>query len=146
MDQRVICAAEAVDDETAGHVEAIVNRYNLEVMGSDWQPLNVVLRLPGGEVVGGLLGATEWGWLHVEMLAIEEPHRGKGYGSKLLEAAEREATARGCELAYLSTFSFQARPFYEKHGYEVFGALECVGPHAKYWMRKWLTGARKEPW
>src|SRR5947208_9100036 len=103
MDQRVICAAEAVDDETAGHVEAIVNRYNLEVMGSDWRPLNLLLRLASGEVVGGLLGATEWGWLHVEVLAIEEPYRGKGCGSRLLEAAEREAVARGCKLAYLST-------------------------------------------
>jgi len=35
------------------------------------------------------------------------------------EAAEDEARAQGCTGVYLSTFSFQARPFYERFGYEV---------------------------
>jgi GNAT superfamily N-acetyltransferase len=141
MDEPSITIEEAVEVETAARVEAIVNRYNVGVMGSDWRPMNLLLRLPGGKVIGGLLGATEWGWLHVEVLAIENPYRGRGLGSRLLAAAEQEAMARGCRLAYLSTFSFQARPFYEKRGYEAFGTLEGAGPHAKYWMRKNLADA-----
>jgi hypothetical protein len=31
--------------------------------------------------------------------------------------------AAGCHHAWLDTFSFQARPFYEKQGYRVFGVL-----------------------
>lgn len=41
----------------------------------------------------------------------------------LMRTTEREAVARGCAHAHLNTFSFQARPFYEKLGYQVFGQL-----------------------
>jgi hypothetical protein len=39
----------------------------------------------------------------------------------------------------LDTMSFQSRPFYEKHGYQVFGVLEDhpLG-HNRYFMRKLL--------
>jgi len=39
--------------------------------------------------------------------------------------------------AFLDTFSFQARPFYERHGYECFGELRDHPPgHSHYFMRK----------
>ncbi len=40
-----------------------------------------------------------------------------------LLAAEEEARMQGCQGALLSTFSFLARPFHERDGYEVFGGL-----------------------
>jgi hypothetical protein len=40
----------------------------------------------------------------------------------------------------LSTFGFQARPFYEKMGYEVFATLEdCPVGHCEYFLRKQLA-------
>ncbi|HJU28399.1 MAG TPA: GNAT family N-acetyltransferase, partial [Candidatus Binataceae bacterium] len=63
-----------------------------------------------------------------------------GYGRRLMESAERYAIERGCGNAHLSTHSFQARPMYEKLGYEIFGALEDFPPgHSKFYMRKRLT-------
>ena len=41
-----------------------------------------------------------------------------------MQAMEAEAIRRGCRGAYLDTFSYQARPFYERLGYEVFGTLD----------------------
>jgi hypothetical protein len=41
----------------------------------------------------------------------------------MLLQAEQEAKARGCRGAWLDTYSFQARGFYERLGYAVFGAL-----------------------
>lgn len=65
--------------------------------------------------------------------------RGQGYGTKLMAAAEAEARRRGCRDAYLDTFSFQARPFYERCGYEVFGTLEDFPTgHQRFVMRKSL--------
>jgi hypothetical protein len=50
---------------------------------------------------------------------------------------EEEATRRGCKYAYLDTLSFQARGFYEKHGYTVFGELAHFPPgHRKYFLKK----------
>ena len=53
---------------------------------------------------------------------------------------ERLAHERRCSYCYLDTFSFQARPFYEKLGYKVFGTLEDHPKgHTHYFMKKALT-------
>ena len=62
-------------------------------------------------------------------------------GRRLLRAAEREAAERGCAHAYLDTFDFQARPFYERLGYAVFGVQEGFPPgHVRYFLRRALDG------
>ncbi len=99
--------------------------------------LVLFLRDESNEIVGGLLGDTFWGWLYVSILWIDESLRGQGYGHMLLTAAEQEAIARGCHHALLDTMSFQARPFYEKHGYTVFGELHDIPVgHSRYYMQK----------
>ena len=99
----------------------------------------ILLRDPGGEVVGGLLAEVYWGWLHVDALWVTDSLRGRGYGAKLMTTAEQEAVARGCNSAFLDTFSFQALPFYERLGYEVFGELVDFPPgHGRYFLRKSL--------
>jgi GNAT superfamily N-acetyltransferase len=81
-----------------------------------------------------------WGrWLELTLLWVAEPLRGKGYGEQLLRAAEEEARMQGCRGVFLSTFSFQAQPFYERFGYEVFGELaDYPAGHAYYFMKKTL--------
>ncbi len=82
------------------------------------------LRLLDGSdrLVAGLSGAMLWGWLFIEALWVDAPHRGSGAGRCLLLAAERHAAAAGCQAAWLDTF--QVRGFYEAMGYTVFGTLE----------------------
>jgi hypothetical protein len=41
-----------------------------------------------------------------------------------MSRAESEALARGCHSAWLDTFEFQARVFFERLGYECFGTLD----------------------
>jgi hypothetical protein len=54
---------------------------------------------------------------------------------------EVEAILRGCHSAFLDTFSYQARPFYEKLGYEVFGTLnDYPRGHQRFYMQKRLGG------
>jgi GNAT superfamily N-acetyltransferase len=76
---------------------------------------------------------------------VAEPPRGHGYGERLLQAAEKEARTHGCRGVFLSTFSFQARPFYERFGYEVFGELpDYPTGHAYYFMKKALPDAETD--
>ena len=43
-------------------------------------------------------------------------------------------------LIHLDTFDFQAKDFYLKHGYEVFGVLDdCPKGHKRYYMKKVLV-------
>lgn len=118
---------EALADPSVAALDAIVaplDRFSRS-QGFTWAPEPVRLALVDdeGRIVGGLLGTTHWGWLHVTVLAVDEALRGQGWGTRLLREAERIAVGRGCHHAWLDTFSFQARPFYERLGYRAFGEL-----------------------
>jgi len=106
----------------------------------NYRPLYLFVRDGAGALVGGLLGATYWGWLYVDILWLAGAARGQGYGSQLLEQTEREALARGCHGAHLDTMDFQALPFYERHGYSVYGTLDDLPRgHTRYFLRKVLA-------
>ena len=115
-----------------------VDNYNIATTGLvAYYPVNFFLRSERGEVLGGLLGQIWGGWLHVAYLWVAEPARSSGHGRALMQSAEPYAIERGCVGAFLSTFSFQARPFYEKLGYAVFGTLEGVPPgHSCCYLEK----------
>ncbi|MFB7714865.1 GNAT family N-acetyltransferase [Streptomyces sp. NPDC056105] len=88
-------------------------------------PLQVWALDENGEIAGGLDGHTWATWLHVNLLWVDDHHRAKGLGSRLLAEAERIAHEdRACRGARVETWDFQAPGFYRQHGYE----LVCVIP------------------
>lgn len=105
----------------------------------DLRPLILAIHDTADRVVGGLWGRTAYDYLFVELLFIPESMRGRGLGSELLLRAEREAMARGCHSAWLDTFEFQARGFYERLGYECFGELESYPTGSRFFMTKRLV-------
>ena len=92
------------------------------------------------ELLGGVQAYwVNWGILHVELIYVFEDYRNQGIASTLLKRAEQIANQNKCYLAYLSTFDFQAKDFYLKQGYSVFGVLENAPKgHARYYMKKEL--------
>ena len=78
-----------------------------------------------------------WGWLYVSHLWIDEPMRGQGLGAALLARSEELGRQYGMHGAHLTTASFQARGFYEKQGYTVFGELPGMPPgETMFYMKK----------
>ncbi len=122
-------------------VQTIVDHHNIAITGRvEWYPVAFFLKDERGEVLGGLLGNIWAGWLHIGTLGVAAPMRGRGFGRELMQRAETYAIERDCTNAFLDTFSFQARPFYEKLGYRVFGTLENhPAGHQHYFMTKQLT-------
>lgn len=120
--------------------ESIV-QYNLGKIGDHWTGrLTIFARDSNQRLLGGIIGFTDRGWLRIELLGILELWRRQGIGARLLEAAETEARSRGCHSAWLDTFSFQALPFYQRHGYTVFGQLERYpDAHTRYFVQKALA-------
>lgn len=77
-----------------------------------------------GEIAGGLWAVYYYDWMFIEFLSVPEAERRCGLGRSMMEAAEARARELGLAGIWLDTFAFQARGFYEKLGYEVFGTLE----------------------
>ena len=96
-----------------------------------------VLARSHGRLEGGLVGKSGRGMLYLDLLWVRPEQRGKGLGSRLLAIAEAEAKARGCNGVWLDTYDYQARPFYERHGYAVFGTLGgFANGHVRFFMSK----------
>ncbi|MFM5622113.1 GNAT family N-acetyltransferase [Aeromonas veronii] len=90
-----------------------------------------------GKIHGGIIADIKWGWLHVDWLWIDESIRRDGWGGRLLGAMEQYAQSKGITNYHLETTSFQALPFYQKQGYEVFGQLPDMPPgHISYFLKK----------
>ncbi len=112
---------------------------NYFIRDDGFEPYTLFLRKPDGSIVGGLLGEFYWGWLHISILWIHEDYRELGYGSRLLEAAEEQAHMKDCIAIHLDTMSFQAQPFYERHGYSVYGRLDDLPiGHQRIFLVKYL--------
>ncbi len=107
---------------------------------SERRPLGVLIRDESGETIGGISGYTGWGWLFTQLLFVPETLRGQGMASKLLDAAETEAIARGCFAAWIDTFNPQALRAYQRQGYEIFGELPDfpVG-RSRFFLQKKLS-------
>ncbi len=83
---------------------------------------------------------TSFRHLFVELLFVPDSMRRAGIGRQVLRAAEEEAARRGCVGVWLDTFSFQARGFYERLGYTVFGTLDDYPPgHNRFFLEKRLA-------
>jgi GNAT superfamily N-acetyltransferase len=117
-----------------------IQGYNTQQAGDDQSKrLCFILYAPNQEIAGGLIGATYWDWLYIDLLWVKEGLRGRGFGHRLLALAEDEARQRGARNAYLDTFSFQSPDFYMRHGYQVFGTLQDFPRgHARYFLTKHL--------
>ena len=104
-----------------------------------FRPVAVFLRDDAGGLAGGVWGYINWNWLQIGLVWLSEELRGDGYGRRRIGEMERLGRERGCRYAHLDTFSYQARPFYERLGYEVFTELDDYpAGHRRYFMKKVL--------
>ena len=69
-------------------------------------------------------GLSGWTWgvaAGIGMTWVRDDVRRHGLGGRLLALFEDEARARGCTHVFVTSFTFQAPSFYERHGYrEIF--------------------------
>jgi GNAT superfamily N-acetyltransferase len=117
---------------------APLRAYNIREAGDPHiRAVAIMLTDERGRNVGGLWGRMGYDWLFVELLAVPEDHRGRGFGTRLMREVERMARADRCAGIWLDTYDFQARGFYEKLGFELFGTLEDhpIG-HRRFFLRK----------
>jgi GNAT superfamily N-acetyltransferase len=116
-----------------------VSEHHRLVRPTGKQPLAAFMRDAEGQLVGGLVASTYWGWLDVDELWIAQNWRRQGHGRTLMAMVEEAALGRGCRTAQVKTWDFQARGFYERFGYRVAGQMVDYPPgRTFYWLRKEL--------
>ncbi|MDP9139519.1 MAG: GNAT family N-acetyltransferase [Pseudomonadota bacterium] len=139
-----LALTDTADDDARKAILAPLVDYNTRQAGpGQHRPIAVLVGDESGKVIGGLWGHTGYDWLFTLLLVVPEALRGRGVGTEIMQLAEREAVQRGCHGAWLDTFEFQARGFYERLGYECFGEIpDYPKGQSRYFMRKLLAGAQ----
>lgn len=85
-----------------------------------------------GLIIAGIRSCFYLGeCLAINVLFVEKSHRLKGLGTLLLNQVEADARAIGAKMSHLYTLNHQAKDFYLKHGYEIFGVLENCPAYRK---------------
>ncbi|KQB78517.1 GNAT family N-acetyltransferase [Clostridium butyricum] len=132
---------ESNEEESELIVDKIVE-YNLSkvpiIQESSFIWINRVIVDTYGDIIAGINSKMYcWNCLYIDVLWVKEEYRKEGLGSKILNEIEKVAKDKGCYLIHLDTFDFQAKDFYIKHGYDIFGILdECPQRHKRYFMKK----------
>lgn len=100
--------------------------------------INRAIENEEGEIIAGILSKMYcWNCLYIDTLWVKEEYRQDGLGTRLLKEVERISKENNCYLIHLDTFDFQAKEFYVKNGYEIFGQLdECPQGHTRFFMKK----------
>lgn len=102
-------------------------------------PLNFCFKKDGVVIAGINAEMYFWHIVYVSILFVDKAYRHHNLGSYLLKKVESEAKAMGAKLVHLDTFDFQAKDFYLKHGYEIFGVLDdCPEGRKRYYLKKVL--------
>lgn len=127
--------------EEAGFVTNKLVDYNYAHVPPGREPayihVNRVIKDSNGTILAGINSIIMWDCLHIDILWVKEESRTAGYGSSLLAEAEKTAKENGCKLAHLETFDFQAKNFYLKNDYEIYGVLEGYPyEHNMYCLKK----------
>lgn len=122
VDLRIQGADSGLDEKLSQELDA----YNRAASGfGDQQEFTVKVEDNRG-LVAGLSGWT-WGTCAgIAMVWVREDSRRTGIGSRLLTAAEQVARDRACRRLTVSSFTFQAPAFYERHGFIEFARTEGV--------------------
>lgn len=106
-----------------GLLEYNMKKTNGKLKVPDMELVNIA-RNEEGAIVGGVSGSTYLSSLEIEVLWVQEAYRGQQIACHLLKEIEYQAKNAGCQIAHLTTYSFQAPLFYQKQGYVICGEVD----------------------
>lgn len=122
-----------------------LNQFNFEnvpqiIQQENCGNINLVAKDSNELVQGGILGSVGYyGGLMIKTLWVNNEFRHQGIGTQLLQQIEQEAREKGATTSFLDTFSFQAKDFYLRQGYSIYGTVDGFPKgHDWYYLKKEL--------
>lgn len=70
-------------------------------------------------IVGGCNGNTLYGCLYIDQIWLDESLRNQGYGTQLIQEAEKYGLEKDCTFITVNTMSWEALGFYQKLGFKI---------------------------
>jgi GNAT superfamily N-acetyltransferase len=121
-----------------------INHFNSEKVGESPKEFCIYLRDDSNTIQGGIFAVSYSDSIHIILMWMDEKLRSKGFGTKLIKAAEEEGIKRKCAYSYVDTFSFQAEGFYRKCGYQPIGNINnALFDYSRVFLKKPLAMATK---
>lgn len=91
------------------------------------------------KLIGGAIGFIKYDWYFLDMLYIDEEYRKRKIGTMLINELEDFALKEKLTGIRTDTWDFQAKEFYEKMGFKLFGELkDCPLGTINYFFEKKL--------
>ena len=111
--------------------------FNESIIGERDKNFSIFLKNDSGKIFGGIQAFVDTESIYIDVLWVDGNLKKKGYGTKLLNAAEQEAINNGCMFSLVDTWDFQAKEFYFKNGYEPIAEIKNYWlSHSKIFLRK----------
>ncbi|MGG4044913.1 GNAT family N-acetyltransferase [Paenibacillus favisporus] len=104
-----------------------------QVPNGIYEEVNLCVMDEEEHIIAGLNSVICWNWMEIDILWVDDEHRGSGHGKRLLEEAEEIARSKQCTFIKLNTFSFQAPEFYKKYGYKEMAVIENAPLGSKHY-------------
>lgn len=121
-------------DNTLGEFNKNQLQYNSKM---DFTPINYHIKDKNGLIIAGINAFSCWQMVCIRELYVAQEYRNQGIGSILMNKIEEEAKIKGALVSHTDTFDWQAKDFYLKHGYEIFGVIEnCPPGHERFFLKK----------
>ncbi len=131
---------EAFSDILTDKIKAMNNKispYHKAVREEGYMKYLLLEETRNGGFAAGLDARMFWNCMYIDTLYVEESDRGTGLGRLFLNKAIEIAREHQCKFIILTTFSFQAKDFYEKFGFYIIGEIKDYPPGESYYtMRK----------
>ena len=135
------CGIRDLTKEEAAYIGERIDEIVPREVDADEEEFVLRVEDENGGIIGGCIAeAYEYHWARVllNVLWVDERYRRRGIGSMIIREVERIAREKGCRVVTLGTAGYMARPFYEKHGYEVFTTLKKPNGCISYSLVKYL--------
>lgn len=97
-------------------------------------PFSVFIKDQKQNVLGGISGTSFYGSLYIDSLWIAPSLRHQGWGTKLMQEAEKIGRECSANFVTLNTMDWEALPFYQKLGYSIEFIREGYDKNSKMFM------------
>lgn len=126
---------DSIPSEYEGILFKGINEYAFQEKGlPPIRAFSIFIKNQKQAILGGISGVTFYGSLYIDSLWIDKPMRHQGWGTKLMQEAEKIGIERRSKFVTLNTMDWEALPFYQKLGYSIEFVREGYSKNSKMFM------------